>query len=101
MLPLISSRISSGVHRRRKRWKASGSSQKADDPFRDSFRDLDHRARTDALDAFAKLSKPRTQRKAGAASVTRDGVTVTFGQADHLTDTDRELAEFGARHGNA
>jgi hypothetical protein len=86
---------------------------RVDDPFRDCFRDLEERARRDWLDAFAKPSKLRPQRKpsletvldqakrAGARSVTVDGVTYTFGQADHLTDIERELTEFEARHGKA
>ena len=79
---------------------------RADDPFRDlngSWPD----------DAFAKPSKPTAPRKprlrtvldqakkAGATAVTRDGVTYTFGQAEQQTDTDREIAEFEARHGKA
>jgi hypothetical protein len=85
---------------------------KADDPFRDFFRDLERRARSDALHAFAKLSKPKPQRKrslktvldqakkAGASSVTLpDGITLTLGQA--ATPVDRELAEFEACQGKA
>ena len=39
---------------------------------------------------------PRPSQKAGATSATVEGVTYTFGQAERLTDTDRELAEFEA-----
>ena len=40
-------------------------------------------------------------RKLGASSVTVDGVTYRFGEAIETDDIDRELAAFGARHGNA
>jgi hypothetical protein len=39
-------------------------------------------------------------KKAGASSVTIDGITYRFGEAIQ-SDTDRELAAFGARHGIA
>ena len=68
---------------------------KADDPFRDVFRDLDStapdgtrsarlrscRSRGRNASRISRLSSTQAKR-AGASSVTRDGVTVTFGQAD-------------------
>lgn len=86
--------------------------RKVDPPFGDLFRDLEY----GALFAAAKIPwgrpeqrKPRLKtvldqaKKAGATSVTVGGVTYTLGQAtEHLTDIERELAEFGRRrHGKA
>jgi hypothetical protein len=58
-------------------------------------------------DVFARMKRQRRPRlktvldqakKAGATSVTAEGVTVRFGEAEQ-SDTDREIAEFRARHG--
>jgi hypothetical protein len=86
--------------------------RKVDPPFGDLFRDLGFGARGERVAFVAgrpRRRKPRLKtvldqgRKAGATSVTVDGVTYALGQAtEHQTDIDRELAEFGRRrHGKA
>jgi hypothetical protein len=67
-----------------------------------------------AFDIVGKQTAPRRKprlatllaqgKKAGATAVTVDGVTYTFGEANEhqqQSDTDREWAEFEARHGKA
>jgi hypothetical protein len=67
-----------------------------DDPFRDLFRDLERRVK-EVLASKPKQRKPSHKtflnqaRKAGATSVTVEGVTYTFGAADAAESNPFEL----------
>jgi hypothetical protein len=68
----------------------------AGDPFRDLFRDLERRVK-EVLASKPKQRKPSHKtflnqaRKAGATSVTVEGVTYTFGAADAAESNPFEL----------
>jgi hypothetical protein len=78
---------------------------------RDELAVAAHAARQMAEDSERREERQRKPRlktvldqakKAGAKSATVDGITYTLsGQAEQQSDTDRELAAFGARHGIA